>query len=178
MPFEVIIKNAPELSEAENTRINLVSDLAYAIYGPVPDEFSDIVWSKMEYCVLGLLDGLIVTLLGLYPREILAGAEKVFVAGVGSVATHPDFQRRGYAGLLLERSETFMRDEIQAEFGLLVCSPTREAYYARYGWQTIAGPMVYDMPTCKRTWTDLVLVLPLGERPWPEGKVDLCGYPW
>lgn len=178
MPIEVIIKPNPQITAAEKARIDAVSDLAYAVYGPIPDEFRDITWSNPDYYVLGVHDGEIVSLLGLYPRQIQVGGEKIYVGGMGSVATHPDFQRRGYAGLLLEQSAVFMHAEIQAEFGLLVCSPMREAYYSHYRWQTIAGPMIYDTPTRKRTWTDLVMVLPLGKRKWPEGLVDLCGYPW
>jgi GNAT superfamily N-acetyltransferase len=100
------------------------------------------------------------------------------VAGIGGVATHPDYQRRGLAGTLMQRAAEYMQDELRVPFGLLVCSDLRVDYYAKLGWQLLKAPVLFDRHGKKDTFEGNVMVLPLAGILWPEGTVDLCGTPW
>jgi predicted N-acetyltransferase YhbS len=177
--FEITIKRAAELSPEEETRVTEVDHLAFSAPDSQPSEDEqDIEWSSPDWLVLGWLDGQIVSLLGIVRREIRVGDETLPVAGIGGVATHPEFQRRGLAARLMERAAGFMREELKVPFGLLVCSDLRQPYYARLGWQPVAEPMVFDWRGSKRVFPENTMIFTLGDRSWPIGTVDLCGKPW
>ena len=108
-------------------------------------EFSSIRWATPDWMVLGFLDGALVTQLSLPKREIIVGSEKVWVAGIGGMATHPNHQHKGYGSALLEATEPFMRDEIRVPFGLLICADETQRFYELARWQRVAN--VLYLPT-------------------------------
>lgn len=172
----ILCKPTDQFTPAESLQVDEVCNLAFANEvgpGPVFDQ-----WANTEVHIFGLLNRQIVSLLGLTSRQVKAGGQWVFVAGVGGVATHPAFQRRGYAGLLMQRAREYIQDEIKAHFGLLVCGPHREHFYRSLGWQTINEPVLVETSTGKHPWPENVMILPLTSQAWPAGLVDLCGAPW
>jgi aminoglycoside 2'-N-acetyltransferase I len=182
MAFEIIIKPSSQLTSTEQTRAAEVDHFAYHpqnMDGPaMPPGSETIVWARSEHHLLGVLDGSIVSIVCLFTREVRVGSQILAIAGVGNVATHPEFQRRGYAALLLRQAETCIREQLQVPFALLVCSPELEPYYKKFGWETIADPMIFDTANGKQTWGEKTMVLSLCGSPWPSGLVDLCGLPW
>ncbi len=58
---------------------------------------------------IGLLDGKIVTHLGVWGFDMRIGKARVRVAGVGLVATHADYRKHGFGGQTLRRSMELMR---------------------------------------------------------------------
>lgn len=171
--FEVALKRAADLSKEEDAQVDSASGLAFA-----GESSDDLGWSDCEWFALGVLDGQIVSVVGILYREVLVGEQKVAVGGIGGVATHPDYQQRGYAGQLLERSAQFLREELKVPFGLLVCAPKRIHYYGRFGWQVMNAPMYFIHKEERRLFEGPVMILPLGEAEWPGGDVDLQGGPW
>jgi predicted acetyltransferase len=179
MAFQVFIKRATELTLEEETHIGLVDHLAYTSLPPTePEEGPTIEWTGGETIIFGVLDGTIVSQVQVLHRVITVDGQPIPVGGIGGVATHPDFQRRGFAEALMRRAEAYLRDELKVPFGLLVCSDYREKYYQKLGWQTVAGPMVFETQGGKRQWNELAMVLPLTNVPWPVGIIDVCGKPW
>ncbi len=200
--FEIFIKAIDAITPEENAQIDETSSLAYSAPdggmaegnppaseaaspsgsapegGQAPEDGDDIEWSNPSWWVMGRLDGRIVSLVGVLTREIQVGGQAVLVSGIGGVATHPDYQRRGLAGALMQRAAVFMREELHAPFGLLVCSDHRVHYYAKFGWQLLRSPMLFDHREKKDVFEGNVMVLPLADIPWPEGTVDLRGLPW
>lgn len=171
--LEILIKRAGELTEMENDQIDEAASLAYAGL-PAPDY----CWSDSEWFVLGKLEGKVVSLFGILCRDVLVGGNTVRLAGVGGVATHPDYQKKGFAGQLLERGAIFMRDQLQVPFGLLVCSEERTAYYAKFGWQPMNAPLYFTCRGERLLLDSPVMILPFLDDPWQEGEVDLQGGPW
>jgi predicted acetyltransferase len=182
--FTISIKRVSELTTEENKQVDEVARLAYAAPdGGLDDQghedqSDDIEWSDSDWLVLGLLEGEIVSLVGVLYREILVNQQQIPVGGVGGVATHPAYQRRGLAGQLMEQTTIFLREQLKVPFGLLVCSDLRVPYYRKFGWRLLEDPMVFDWRGTKRVFTDNTMILPLGDQPWPRGTVDLCGKPW
>ncbi len=176
--LEIIVKRDADLTAEESAQVDLVDHLAFSGMDDGVEDLESIEWSSAEWVVLGLQDGKIVSLLNLLYREVRVGDQVIPVAGVGGVCTHPDWQRHGFAGEVLERATAFMRDEMNVPFGLLVCSSAREQYYAKFGWRTIRDPMLFDQQGVKRVFPDKTMILPLTGRSWPAGTVDLCGNPW
>jgi aminoglycoside 2'-N-acetyltransferase I len=184
MPFDIYIKPTAWLTDFERANASEIDHQAFTAgppeppaNSPAPEDYQ-IIWAQSDYHVLGFMDGTMTSILCLFRREIQVGDQNMLVAGVGSVATLPEYQRRGFAGLLLERAAAFMRDELETPFGLLVCSPHREAFYQKFGWQKIQDPMQFDTPSGKKTWPELTMFFSVDGQPWPSGVVDLCGYPW
>ena len=142
-------------------------------------EFDSIDWSsRIEWMALGRVDGELATLLGLLRREILVGGKPVWVIGVGGVATHPNWQKRGLSSTLLQAAEKFMREKMNATFGLLVCADERRSFYGRVGWKHVAGELFFTQEGQRRSMKTSVMILQLAEQAWLPGEIDLCGLPW
>jgi GNAT superfamily N-acetyltransferase len=165
---------SPELDRA----INTLDHLAFAGEQDDDPEFASIEWGSPDWMVLGLQDGELLSQLCLHKREIAVGVERVWVAGVGGVATHPDWQKRGFAGQVLRASETFMRETLQVPFGLLVCADETQPVYARCGWQTVARKLIFIQDEKPRRLETCVMILPLSNQVWPFGEINLLGLPW
>jgi GNAT superfamily N-acetyltransferase len=177
--FEIVYKPVTQLTAEENTQADEVDHLAFsAPDGGLPDQNADIEWADPGWLILGRLDGRIVSLVCVLYREVDVNRQVIPVGGVGGVATHPDYQRRGLAGQLMERTAIFLREELKVPFGLLVCSDLRVHYYQKFGWQLIQDPMLFEWHGTRRAFSENTMVLPLGSRPWPRGTVDLRGKPW
>jgi GNAT superfamily N-acetyltransferase len=175
----ITIKRAADLNAEEDARIDEVAHLAFSSPdGGLSAQGQDIEWADSDWLTLGRLDGEIVCLAGVLYREVLVNQQVIPVGAVGGVATHPDYQRRGLAGQLMERLTSFLRDELKVPFGLLVCSDLRVHYYNKFGWRLLEDPMLFDWHGTKRVFTENTMALPLGDQPWPRGIVDVCGKPW
>jgi nodulation protein A len=147
------------------------------IFEEDPD-FPPIQWATPDWMALGFLHGQLVTQLCIPRREILVGGEKIWVAGLGGMATHPKYQHRGYGSALLAAIEPFMRDTLQAQFGLLICSDEVRPFYELSRWQYAASALYFTQDQQRRVMNPCVMVLPLTARAWPAGEIDLCGLPW
>jgi len=141
-------------------------------------EFASIQWAVPDWMGLGFLNGRLVTQLCLPKREISVGGEKVWVAGIGGMATHPDHQHKGFGSALLKATERFMRDEIQVPFGLLICADATQPFYQLSRWLKVADVLYFWQENQRRSLQTCVMVLPLTDRLWLAGEIDLCGLPW
>jgi nodulation protein A len=146
--------------------------------GEEHQEFAGIQWATPDWMALGFLKGRLVTQLCLPKREILVGDEKLWVAGLGGMATHPHFQHQGLGSELLAATKTFMRDTIQVPFGLLICADETSPFYEKSRWR-VAGDFLYFIQDHQRRFLKTrVMVLLLTDQLWPAGEIDLCGLPW
>jgi predicted N-acetyltransferase YhbS len=135
-------------------------------------------WADSDWMVLGRVNGEIVTQLGLLKRDIYVGGTRMTVGGVGGVATHPAWQRRGLGTALMRAAAKFLQTEIKVSFGLLVCADETQPFYARLGWKTIATELWVTQGDKSRSLQTAVMILPLDDHEWQQGKIDLCGPPW
>jgi aminoglycoside 2'-N-acetyltransferase I len=111
-------------------------------------------------------------------RQARVGDHSIYLGGVGGVITLPEWRRQGIASQMLLRTAAFLRQDLGVDFGLLICDPKLELFYARRGWQTAPGPLVFDQPGGKVVFEETVMILPARESAWPVGTIDLCGLPW
>jgi len=135
-------------------------------------------WASSDWMVLGRVDGEIVTQLGLLKHEIHVGVVPVLVGGIGGVATHPVWQRRGLSSALMRAAAQFMQTKLNVLFGLLVCANETQPFYARLGWKTVAAELWFTENEKRRPMQTAVMILALSNHEWPEGEIDLCGLPW
>ena len=159
--------------------ITELDHLAFADDGIDDDpEFSRIQWASPDWMVFGFLHGELVTQLCIPKREILIGSEKIWVAGVGGMVTHPNHHHKGYGSALLKATETFMRDELQVPFGLLICADETQPFYKLARWQRTADLLYYHQDNQRRILKTCVMILQLEKQTWHAGEIDLCGLPW
>lgn len=88
--------------------------------------------------------GRIVGYLRIFEREMWVRGARLRVAGIGSVATHPDYRRRGLATTLLRDTlARLRRDGYHLSFlGTEVAAP----FYERLGWRIVRQPS-HSTPT-------------------------------
>jgi len=168
-----------ELTPELQNKIDALDKLAFA--GDTIDddpEFSKIQWASPDWMALGFLNGELVTQLCLPKREIMVDDEKIWVAGIGGMATHPDHQHKGYGSALLAATESFMRDELHVPFGLLICADSTRPFYEFSRWQFAADLLYYQQDYRRWSLRTSVMILPLINQTWPVGEIDLCGLPW
>jgi predicted N-acetyltransferase YhbS len=125
-------------------------------------------------------EGLVVGHVGLLEERVRAGEEEVKVCGVGAVVTRPEAQGRGHARRAMLRAHEMMRDETDAEFGMLYCRDELIPFYAALGWQLVSDENEFGQPAGPTPSPFNVMVLPLrdGGREWPVGRVVVEGLPW
>jgi len=153
--------------------------LAFAdMTGEEHQEFAGIQWAAPDWMALGFLQGQLVTQLCIPKREIMVGSEKIRVAGLGGMATHPDFQHRGIGSDLLDATEVFMRDTVQVPFGLLICADETRPFYEKSRWQVAGDFLYFIQDQQRRRMKTCVMALSLADYPWPAGEIDLRGLPW
>lgn len=72
--------------------------------------------------------------------------------GLGGVMTFPAFRKRGYGGRVVQAATMAVQQNPAADIGLLWTASQNEAFYNRYGWQSLPGlvtligqpPVPYD----------------------------------
>ena len=170
--FRIMIRRPDDLSKNDRREIE---ELEQSAFNDLEDEID---WSNSEWYVTWKYAERIISIVGVLKRRIRVGKITLDVGGIGGVATHPDYRQRGFSSALLKRAAEFMRDDLQVQFGLLVCDQEKVNFYGRLGWQIVGAEMLFDLHGSKQVFQGITMVLPLGSSPWPEGVIDLCGAPW
>lgn len=166
----VTVEPLDQLPPADRTHI----DACFAHhFGRVP-----YTWAPMPWRVMARVDGELAGHLGVLQRTVLAGGREIPVAGIGAVTTHEAWRRRGVAAAMLNRAAEFMRDELHARFGLLICREAVSPVYERAGWHTVPGPTSFAQPAGPANYAGLTMVLRLDGGVWPRGEIELRGLPW
>jgi len=174
MDLSIVVKRSSELTAAEREELGTVGGLAFA--GQSGGE--EYTWASSQWQVIGSLEGKVVSSVGIVVRDALVDGLPVRLGGIGGVATHPEWQKRGLASQLMVRANAYMRDELKVDFGLLGCGEHRKHFYGSLGWQVVKGPLMVDQPSGKVELKAVTMVLPCLKQDWPEGIIDLCGLPW
>jgi len=171
--FEDVVSLSKELRE----EIDAVDHLAFCYQEGEEDD--GIEWANATtWFALGWLGGRLVSQLGVVDRTIYIGGQSLSIAGIGGVATHPDFQRRGFAAIVLQAAAEQMRRLGGYDFAMLYCNPKLIPYYAKSGYRQALN-LIYILQYGQRVlFNDHQMVLPLSGKPWPEGDVDVNGPPW
>lgn len=178
--LKIEITQASLISPDVQKHINELDTLAFADDGIDNDpEFSNIhSWASPDWMALGFLNKELVTQLSIPKRKIMVGLERIWVAGIGGMATRPNHHHKGYGSALLKATETFMRNEIRVPFGLLICADSTRPFYELARWQHVANLLFYQQENQKHRLHTSVMILQLGNQTWPAGEIDLCGSPW
>jgi aminoglycoside 2'-N-acetyltransferase I len=175
--LQITFEDVDSLSMELREEIDRVDHLAFTMDGGGDNE--SIEWAMSStWFALGRLGGRLVTQFGVLNRIIQVNGQKLSIAGIGGVATHPDFQRRGFAANLLQAGSDQMRRLGGYDFAMLYCDPKLIPYYAKSGYRQVLNSIYILQHGQRVLFEDHQMVLPLSGKPWPEGDVDVNGPPW
>lgn len=118
-----------------------------------------------------------VSMLEIVERQARVGTQEVRLGLIGAVTTVPRARGRGYASELLRKSVQFLRDQRSCEFAWLMCGEGLIGFYERLGWQRVEGGYRFDQPGGTVRGELAAMVFPCQAASWPEGELDLCGFP-
>jgi nodulation protein A len=176
--FEITFLPETEISPELNRAIDVLDHLAFSSVDHHDPALDGIEWASHEWNGLGHIGGELVSQLCLLKREITVGQERVWVAGIGGVATHPHWQRHGLASQLMRAAADFIRHEMDVNFGLLICSETIRPFYEGLGWLMVADTLNFVQNNQPGTLKTCVMILKISADPFPQGVIDLRGLPW
>lgn len=137
-----------------------------------------IVFAHADLRVLVESDEQVVCHVGIYRREVTWNGRKLRAGGIGGVATHPDFRRRGFASVALNAAVQTLKDERATDFAMLFCEPHNVAFYAGRGWKPFIGEVYAEQPGGRIRFDALLPQVFYLKRAPHEGEIDLCGLPW
>lgn len=136
-------------------------------------------WAEKQWSLLLWEGKELVSLMGMLVREGTLNGRPVLLGGIGSVKTHPEARGRGYAGVGMEKTAVFLRDEQQVAFSVLFCRQALFSYYQRFGWQPFAGDVFAEHSDGRKLFTFNETMVLSGKQAAPQtGVLDLCGKPW
>ena len=117
--------------------------------------------------------------IGVIVREASLDGAGVRIGGIGGVMTHPEARRLRHAAAGIGRAMSFLRDEQQCAFGLLVCDDGLVPYYEGLRWRVFDGELLTLQKGETVPFTfNRVMVMDLGETAPMGGTIDLLGPPW
>ena len=134
-------------------------------------------WRPKDLHFLLQVSGETVSHVGVLTHEISIDGNAVRVGGVGGVVTPPAWQKRGYARALMQHAARFF-ETAHVDAGFLFCLPRRVPFYESQGWRLVKYPVLIQQPQGEMVAPLEAMVLPIGERGWPEGEVKLNSFPW
>lgn len=137
-----------------------------------------LVFAEADLRVLVETEQQVVSHVGIHRREVTWNGGGLRAGGIGSVATHPDFRRRGLATVALHAAVQTLKHERAADFALLFCAQQMTAFYAGRGWKSFTGAIHAEQPGGRTRFDALVPMVYYLKRAPHGGDIDLCGLPW
>ena len=137
-----------------------------------------VVFAHPELRVLVESDEQLVCHVGIYRRDATWNGRKLRIGGIGGVATHPDFRRRGLASVALNAAVQTLKDERATDFAMLFCEPHNEAFYTARNWKRFTGDIWAEQPGGRIRFDAMIPMVFYLKRAPHEGEIDLCGLPW
>jgi GNAT superfamily N-acetyltransferase len=135
-------------------------------------------WTPPNWYVTAWIENTLIGRAGIIERDVLVGKRTLRVGGISGIITRPKWRRLGVASAIIDKAVAFIKDELGAQFGLLLSKGEVAPLYTRLGWKPVEGPTTFEQPSGPTTYPKLTMVIPCSNDEWPAGEIDLCGLPW
>jgi len=165
-------------------KINSVSDLPSEQRKELEEWFQEefgnrpYKWTPPNWYVTVWIENTLVGRAGIIERDVLVGKRTLRVGGISGIITRSKWRRLGVASTIIDKAVTFIKDELGAQFSLLLSKEEVAPLYTRLGWKPVEGPTTFEQPSGPTTYPKLTMVIPCSDNEWPSGPIDLCGLPW
>lgn len=137
-----------------------------------------LVWQPKTLHIFIFEDGIVASHVGLVNQTITVGGNRISVAGVGGVLTRRDCRGKGFGQMALKKAEEYVRQQKDANFGMLFCRDAVRPWYERLGWSAIKEPVWIDQPGGVIQAPLVVMTKCLSHESWPDGLIELGCLPW
>lgn len=159
-----------------------IQDMRGRVYPPSDasgDLIDSIQWAEAKRRVLLYADDKLVSVAGLYNRDVIVDDCQIHIAGIGGVMTEPAVHGQGYGKKVVEKSVEIFKHENLYAFAYLFCEDHNIAFYRKLGWQLFEGDVSVEQygvsgPIPMRN----SMFYPLQETINPRSRLNLCGLPW
>lgn len=162
-------------ADASKPRVQTLFDAVWP--GPSAEQ-PPIEWANPDLRVIVEADERPVCHVGIHRREGVWKDRKIRIGGVGSVGTHPDFRRQGFASVALDAAVQTLKDERATDFALLFCRPHNVEFYTKRHWKPFLGAVFAEQRGVRGRFDALLPFVFYLKRAPQEGELDLCGLPW
>lgn len=171
-----------ELSESETAALGALFDREYlADHGPWGLD-GPYGYSPADVHTLAYVGGVLAGHVGFQRRTITVGGAEVVVTGTGGVLVDASARGNGLGQRLMSRAQQAMRADMRVDFGYLGCREDVVRFYESAGWRRVQAierhVSILDSRRIVVSVDGPVLILPIRERDWPRGDIDLRGTPW
>lgn len=173
--MNIDIRITEALSEPDHERLFGWSD---NIFGTVGTAFGALSIKPYELHFVLYQDGQAVSHAAVLKHTVDVGGKDVIIGGVASVLTRPEAQGKGFSQQLLREATTFFKTEWHVNFGMLFCFERLIPFYQSMGWQQVSDTVYLDTSKGRVLSPVPVMILPVSEKTWPSGIVNINDYAW
>ena len=160
------LTRAAHPAEAEAVLETLCAAFALNADAARPIFYADPYYDLTHKRVLSAPSPGLVSCLTVVPALVRVGGVPVPAGGIAGVATHPKYQRRGYAAALLEATVPALWDELGYPLSLLY--PLAAPFYRRFGWETASRAFRWSaVPSTLPKHPEAAHVRPAAPSDWP-----------
>lgn len=135
-------------------------------------------WTPPNWYITAWIEHTLIGRAGIIERDVHVGQKSIRVGGISGIITRSKWRRRGVASAIIGKAVTFIKDELGAQFALLLTKEAVAPLYTGRGWKSVEGPTTFEQPSGPTTYPKLTMVIPCDDNKWPLGPIDLCGLPW
>lgn len=167
-----------EITRTKDINGDLISEIHHWLIEAFINENDTTVWSSVDWHILLWVGNQLVSHAEIVERTVSVRSENISVGGIGGVVTRPQWRHRGLASTAMDVAQSYICGELNLDFGLLMCDETVVSFYEKLGWKVVKGPLVYQQPTGKVEFDDIVMTYRCGGKMWPDGLIDVQGPPW
>lgn len=143
---------------------------------PIVQNYS---WTEPQWTVLLVNeDNDVVTFYNIIERICRFDEVPIKVVGINNLITPLKFRGLGYGSQIMETFGKLLFDELNAEYGLLLCADDLISFYDRFSWYNTESIVRFDQPDGKKIWQANVMLLTRQRTKLYPQEIDLCGLPW
>ena len=168
--IRIAISDASMLTQDE---INLFEEWFKTEFG-----YMDIEWAKPQWYLRMYHQDNVIGVLGILKRQVKVGKQRIQVGGICNVVIEADMRGKKLLKYMMRAAQDFIKNELTADFGLLLCRDEVVPIYQRYNWYLVDGSTFFDQKTGIQKYPKKTMIVNLTEKQWPEGDIFLCGLPW
>jgi GNAT superfamily N-acetyltransferase len=134
-------------------------------------------WASFDWYVTAEIDERLVSAAGIVDRHGAVGGAPARMGLLGGVLTAPEHRRRGLAGDVVRRSTELIANELQCDFGVLMCGPELIPFYERLGWRHVSAHLEFVRFGKPGSYGGPIMVFECAGRSLPAGPIDVMGLP-
>jgi predicted GNAT family N-acyltransferase len=168
--IRIAISDASHIPRDEN---NLFEEWFETEFGHM-----DIEWAKPQWYLRMYHHDTVIGVMGILKRQVKVGKERIEVGGICNVVIKANMRGKKLLKYMMRNAQYFIKNQLMADFGLLLCRDEVVPIYQRYNWYLVDGSTFFDQKTGIQKYPKQTMILNLTEKQWPEGDIFLCGMPW